>query len=153
MKWLKEKIGIHNITDMWALVWQFIKFGVVGLSNTAVSMGIYYIFLWISEDLYMVGSILGTILSIANAFIWNDLFVFTGNPKDMKSVLNRLVRTYISYGGTSILSNVLLWAEVTFFAVSKLIAPVVNLLITIPLNFMINKFWTFKPSKNRIGDK
>lgn len=47
---------------------QFIKFGLVGVSNTAVSMAVYYIFLWIDPGLYMVGSILGTILSIANAF-------------------------------------------------------------------------------------
>ena len=36
------------------------------------------------------------------------------------------------------------WIEVTFFAVSKSIAPIVNLLVTIPLNFIINKLWTFK---------
>lgn len=143
MKWLFEKLGVHNKQEFWELFWQFLKFGLVGLSNTAVSMGIYYLFLWIDEDLYMLGSVLGTILSIANAFIWNDLFVFTGNARDFRSVLNRLVRTYVSYGGTSILSNVLLWLEVAFFGVNKSIAPIVNLLITIPLNFLINKFWTF----------
>lgn len=147
MKWLFEQLGVHNKQEFWELFWQFLKFGLVGLSNTAVSMGIYYLFLWIDEDLYMLGSVLGTILSIANAFIWNDLFVFTGNARDFRSVLNRLVRTYVSYGGTSILSNVLLWLEVAFFGVNKSIAPIVNLLITIPLNFLINKFWTFKDQK------
>ena len=123
---------------------QFVKFGLVGVSNTAVSMAVYYIFLWISPDLYMVGSILGTILSIANAFFWNDKFVFTGNANDWRSKLKRLGKTYVSYGGTSVLSNVLLWIEVAFFSVSKSIAPIVNLLVTIPLNFVINKLWTFK---------
>lgn len=144
MKWLMEKFGVHSASDFWKLVWQFIKFGIVGVSNTLVSMAVYYLFLWIDEDLYMIGSILGTIISIANAFIWNDLFVFTGNPKDFKSVMIRLGKTYVSYGGTSLLSNILLWLEVTFFCVSKVWAPVVNLLITIPLNYLINKFWTFK---------
>ena len=116
----------------------------LAVSNTAVSMAVYYIFLWISPDLYMVGSVLGTILSIANAFFWNDKFVFTGNANDWCSKLKRLGKTYVSYGGTSILSNVLLWIEVTFFSVSKTIAPIVNLLVTIPLNFIINKLWTFK---------
>lgn len=147
MKWLKDRFSIHSRSDLWALFWQFFKFGLVGLSNTAVSMGIYYLFLWINEDLYMLGSILGTILSIANAFIWNDLFVFTGNPRDFRSILNRLIRTYVSYGGTSILSNFLLWLEVAFFGISKSIAPIVNLLITIPLNFVINKVWIFSQAK------
>ena len=144
MKWLMNKLGVHNASDFWKLVWQFIKFGMVGVSNTLVSMAVYYLFLWIDEDLYMVGSILGTIVSIANAFIWNDLFVFTGNSKDFKSVMTRLGKTYVSYGGTSLLSNGLLWLEVALFNVGKVWAPVVNLLITIPLNYLINKFWTFK---------
>lgn len=144
MKWLMDKFGVHSASDFRKLVWQFVKFGLVGVSNTVVSMAIYYLFLWIDEDLYMVGSVLGTIISIANAFIWNDLFVFTGNPKDFKSVMLRLGKTYVSYGGTSLLSNVLLWLEVALFDVSKVWAPVVNLLITIPLNYLINKFWTFK---------
>lgn len=141
---LLKKIGVHNGREFWMLFWQFAKFGLVGISNTAVSMGIYYLFLWIDDDLYMLGSILGTIISIANAFIWNDLFVFTGNPKDFRSVMARLGKTYVSYGGTSLLSNLLLWLEVALLHVSKVYAPIVNLLITIPLNFLINKFWTFK---------
>ena len=146
-KRLLAKLGVTDRASFWTLFWQFFKFGLVGLSNTAVSMGIYYIFLWIDPELYMVGSVIGTILSIANAFIWNDLFVFTGNSRDFKSVMKRLGKTYVSYGGTSILSNVLLWLEVTFLHVSKEIAPVVNLLITIPLNFVINKLWTFHKEK------
>lgn len=144
MKWIFAKLGIQNQKEFGILLLQFFKFGLVGLSNTAVSMVVYYMFLWINSDLYMAGSVLGTILSIANAFFWNDRFVFTGNQNDWKSKLKRLGKTYVSYGGTSILSNVLLWIEVTVFSVSKMIAPVVNLLVTIPLNFMINKFWTFK---------
>lgn len=144
MKNIMKKLGVENKDDLRQLIIQFVKFGLVGVSNTVVSMAIYYLLLWIDESLYMVGSILGTILSILNAFIWNDLFVFTGNPKDFKSVMFRLGKTYISYGGTSLLSNILLWLEVTLMGVSKVYAPIVNLLITIPLNYLINKFWTFK---------
>ena len=92
----------------------------------------------------MLGSLVGTVVSIANAFIWNDRFVFKGQENDWKNRLKRLGKTYVSYGGTSLLSVLLLWIEVQLFGVSKVIAPVVNLLITIPLNFLINKFWTFR---------
>ena len=124
--------------------WEFIRFGVVGLSNTAISMGIYYLFFFLDPDLYMVGSVLGTVLSIANAFFWNNRFVFKTNTRDLKNTIMRLGKTYISYGGTSLLSTGLLWAEVEVFHLSKVVAPIVNLLITIPLNFIINKFWTFR---------
>ena len=123
---------------------QFIKFGLVGVSNTLVSMACYYVVLFINEKWYMIGSILGTVLSIANAFYWNDKYVFKNSNNDKKSKLKRLGKTYISYGGTSILSNLLLYLEVSIFAINKTIAPIVNLIITIPLNFIINKIWTFK---------
>lgn len=143
VKSLMKKLGAESKEDLRPLIVQFIKFGLVGVSNTAVSMAVYYLFLWVDEDLYMVGSIMGTILSILNAFIWNDRFVFTGNDRDFRSTMIRLGKTYVSYGGTSLLSTVLLWLEVTLLHVSKVYAPIVNLLITIPLNYLINKFWTF----------
>lgn len=136
--------GAKNKEEFNKLLRQFIKFGLVGVSNTVVSMAVYYIVLFFDPELYMMGSILGTIVSIANAFYWNDKFVFTGNANDWRSKLKRLGKTYVSYGGTSILSNVLLWVEVTFFSVSRGVAPIVNLFVTIPLNFVINKLWTFR---------
>lgn len=122
---------------------QFIKFCFVGVSNTLVAWACYYLFLWIDEDLYIVGSVVGGMVSIANAFYWNDQFVFKSNNNDWRSKLKRLGKTYISYGGTSLFGLLLLWVEVRFLGVSKLIAPPLNLIITIPLNFMLNKNWTF----------
>jgi len=141
---LFHRLGANNRREQKALVIQFVKFGLVGVSNTLVSWICYYIILWIDDNLYMLGSLVGTVVSIANAFIWNDRFVFKGQENDWKNRLKRLGKTYVSYGGTSLLSVLLLWIEVQLFGVSKVIAPVVNLLITIPLNFLINKFWTFR---------
>ena len=138
-----RRLEAESRTDRKKLLAQFIKFGLVGLSNTLVSWICYYVFLWINDDLYMLGSLVGTVVSIANAFFWNDRFVFSGGEKTWQSKMKRLGKTYISYGGTSLLSIVLLWLEVQL-GVSKVIAPVVNLIITIPLNFVINKLWAFK---------
>lgn len=140
------KMGAADKNARIALVKQFIKFGLVGVSNTLVAWACYYLFLWIDEDLFMVGSIVGAVVSIANAFFWNDRFVFKGNENDWRSKLKRLAKTYVSYGGTSLLSTFLLWLEVQL-SVSKVIAPIVNLIITIPLNFIINKLWTFRGNR------
>ena len=146
---LFQKLGANTKEERKDLILQFIKFGLVGVSNTLVSWACYYLFLWIDDRLYLVGSIVGTIVSIANAFFWNDRYVFKGGEQDWKSRLKRLGKTYISYGGTSLLSIVLLWLEVELFGVSKAIAPIVNLIITIPLNFLINKYWTFGSTKEK----
>ena len=141
---LFRRLGANDRIEQKALIIQFVKFGLVGIPNTVVSWICYYVILWIDDDLYMLGSLVGTVVSIANAFFWNDRFVFKGKEDDLKSRLKRLGKTYVSYGGTSLLSMLLLWIEVQLFGVNKVIAPVVNLLITIPLNFLINKFWTFR---------
>ena len=116
----------------------------VGTSNTLISWAVYYLFLWIDDKLYLVGSVVGGVVSIANSFFWNDRFVFSGGSNDLKSKLKRLGKTYVSYGGTSLLGIALLWIEVNLIGVPKVIAPVVNLFITVPLNFIINKLWAFK---------
>jgi len=126
---------------------QFFKFGIVGIGNTIVSMAAYYIVLCYNPDLYMLGSILGAILSIFHAFLWSNFYVFPQKNQTIKSFLFSLIKCYISYGGTSLLSNVLLWFEVSFCSLSKIYAPIVNLFITIPLNFLLNKIWVFGRSK------
>lgn len=141
MGWIYLLNGFEDKKD--EIILQFIKFGLVGVSNTLVAWICYYFFLWFDEDLYMVGSVIGTVVSIANAFFWNDKFVFKSDNNDWRSKLKRLGKTYVSYGGTSLLGILLLWIEVRFLGISKVIAPPVNLLITIPLNFLMNKYWTF----------
>ncbi len=144
-----KQIREQNWTEYRGLLLQFLKFGIVGVSNTAVSLGVYYFFLWINPDLYLFGSVCGGIISIANAFIWNDRFVFKGNDNDWKSRLKRLWRTYISYGGTSLLGLAILWLEVDVLKIGKAIAPLIGLVITVPLNFAINKLWTFRKSEQK----
>ena len=144
---LFQKLGANSSAERKALIIQFVKFGLVGLSNTLVSWICYYLVLWVDDDLYLLGSVVGAVVSIANAFFWNDRFVFKGTENDWRSKLKRLGKTYVSYGGTSLLDMLLLWMEVRFFNVDKVIAPIVNLIITIPLNFLINKYWTFRRKK------
>jgi len=142
---MKKMLALFNKINFYKSgIWQFVKFSLVGISNTGVYLLIYYLFIWLNSDWYMVGSILGTVLSIANAFILNDRFVFTDHQDNWQSRFKRLLKTYISYGSTSIISNVLLWLEVAFLHISRGLAPIANLIITIPLNFVINKYWTFK---------
>ncbi len=143
------KLGADTPEERRALILQFVKFGLVGVSNTLVSWACYYLFLFIDERLYLVGSVVGTVVSIANVFFWNDRFVFRSEERDLKSTLKRLGKTYVSYGGTSLLGTAILWAEVNLLGISKTLAPIIGLVITIPLNFLINKFWTFGKRKGQ----
>ncbi len=130
------------------LIYQFIKFGIVGLSNTIVSMSIYYLFIYINTEYYLWGSFIGWVISVLNAFYWGNKFVFNDKENKQKKIIILLLKSYVTYGSTFLLTQILLYLEISVWGMSEWIAPIVNLLITIPLNFIINKFWTFK----KIGD-
>lgn len=118
---------------------QFIKFGIVGLSNTAIGLGTYYLFLWLGCH-YMLANILSWIISVFNAFYWNSRYVFQSSSSWLKALL----RTYVSYGVSFLIGAGALYVLVEFAKVSDVIAPLLVLVLTIPLNFIMNKFWTFK---------
>ena len=131
---------------------QFIKFGIVGVSNTLVSFAVYYIFIWIDPKLYLIGSALGWVVSVANAFYWNNKYVFKGGRSDRRSLLKRLGKTYVSYGATFLLTMALLYLEVDRLHWPEALCPPLNLLITIPLNFLLNRFWAFQKQKGWNAD-
>ncbi len=124
-------------------LWQFVKFGIVGVSNTLISLAIYYIVIFINGDYYLLGNFLGWVVSVFNAFYWGNKVVFKEN-KENRSYIKSLLKSYTTYGATFILTHFLMYLQVEIWSISEIIAPIINLIITIPLNYIINKFWTFK---------
>ncbi|MDD5884046.1 MAG: GtrA family protein [Firmicutes bacterium] len=128
--------------DNWEeMLVQFVKFGIIGASNTIISTAVYYLFVLISPGLYFVGNVVGWIVSVFNSFFWNNRYVFT---KSKYSWGQKLLRTYLAYGGGFIVGSTTLVLLVSVLGVSEWLAPWINLVITIPLNFVLNKFWAFK---------
>lgn len=131
-------------------VMQFIKFGIVGLSNTVISYVIYLVSLLTFEKTdifhntdYLVSQVIAFVLSVLWSFYWNRKFVFKAD--EQVSWLKALIKTYISYAFTGLFLNSILsilWVDI--LNMSKLIAPIINLIVSVPLNFILNKFWAFK---------
>ncbi len=136
---LKEKLNGTSIR-------QFIKFGLVGVSNSLVSLAIYYLFIFINPNLYIVGNTVGYFVSILNAYFWNNKFVFT---KKEETPMRSFVKTFASYGITFVIQTALLYIMVDILKISDIIAPLINILITLPINFLLNKLWAFKDKGNK----
>lgn len=132
---------------------EFVKFGIVGVSNTFIgyfiNVGVLLIMrpLDVSWD-YFVGNVVSFILSVLWSFYWNNKYVFTLGEGEERSIWKALLKTYISYGFSGlILSNVLSWLWVSVLGISKFIAPLLNLIVSVPVNFVMNKLWAFKKNK------
>lgn len=143
-----EKLHIKVSEQKIETLAQFIKFGVVGLSNTLLSYAIYLLTLLILSPLklswdYFVASVLSFVLSVLWSYFWNNRFVFKQDSKK-RSFWKSLFKTYLSYAFTGIvLGNILLYVWVALLGIPKTLAPLLSLVITVPLNFLLNKYWAF----------
>ena len=132
--------------NLWQLAVQFVKFGFVGISNTLISLAVYYVGLAVGLH-YAAANAAGFILGTINAYFWNNRYVFKKTEGEVRSTGKSIVRVFISYGFTLALSTVLLALWVDGLHISDKIAPIINLLVTIPLNFVLNKFWAIRGEK------
>ena len=130
---------------------QFVKFGIVGVSNTLVSylLNLLCLFALAKYDVtydYVIANTVAFVLSVLWSFYWNERFVFTEKQEDYRSNrLVRLLKMYLSYGFTGIiLNNVLSYVWISVLGISKVVAPLINSAVGVPINYVINKKWTFE---------
>lgn len=132
----KKKVWFQSLV-------QFIKFGIVGLSNTLISYVVYLVGVWLGIH-YLLASVLGFVISVLNSFYWNNKYVFQQGDEERNLWLT-LVKTFMAYAATGlVLANILLYIWVDVLGISEYLGPVINLVITVPLNFVINKLWAFR---------
>ncbi len=130
---------------------QFVKFAVVGFSNVMVSYFFYLIFFGLFQiaDIlpnvdYLIAQLIGYVLSIFWSFYWNRKYVFA---QSADSVLwyQALIKSFVAYSFTGVfLNSILSFLWVELMGMSKVIAPIINLVINVPINFVMNKFWAFR---------
>ena len=124
--------------------YQFVKFGIVGLSNTFIGYVVYTICVWLGMH-YLLANVVGFLVSVLNAFYWSDRFVFRKGSNEQRGLWTSFLKTVLAYASTGILLNsILLWLFIDELNLSEYIAPLIILLITVPTNFILNKYWSFK---------
>ena len=149
-------------------VWQFIMFCIVGASNTIISIAIYSIIVFGGGN-YVLANLAGFIVSVLNAYYWSSRYVFKEDINAEKRVWWKvLFKTYVAYFWGFIVSTLLLilWVDVVVISrfmepladcfmklgwekldaamLAKLLASFINLLVTIPMNYVINKYWAYR---------
>lgn len=122
---------------------QFIKFGIVGFSNTLISYLLYVFCIYIGLH-YILANAIGFFVSVLNAYYWSNLYVFSVEKGKKRNHLTALVKTYVTYGVSElIIASFLLWLYIDYWHISEYIAQLLCLILTVPMNFLINKYWSF----------
>ena len=119
---------------------KFADFCLVGALSAIVSLACYYLIVLINRRLYLLGYSLGFVVSVLNSYFWNSNFVF----KQKDDMTKTIAKTYASYGFTFFRGNAMLYLMVDILKISELIAPLIQILVTTPVNYLINKKWVYR---------
>jgi putative flippase GtrA len=151
-------------------LWQFIKFGLVGVSNTVVSLSVYMICCHVIGTNVHIANAMGFVISVSWAYFMQSRFVFKEDETKEKRVWwKALIKTYVAYSFTGLFLTELLlifWLNIVNLSqyitplamwlktninltmsnvkLAETIVPFMNMVVTIPINFCVNKFWAYR---------
>ena len=140
---------VSDLLKRYPWIVQFVKFGLVGVSNLVVYYIVYRILLHFGCH-YIVANGIGFVVSVLNSYLWNSIFVFKTSDGADRSGTATLVKTFIAYALTGlVLQSLLLHVLIDMLHISEKVAPLLTVCVTTPLNFLLNKFWTYREKDRR----
>ena len=122
---------------------KFIKFVCVGISNTIISLVIYYLLNAIGFN-YIISMGCGYVISSITGYLLNKHWVF-----EKKSEEKSIFRYYVVYFLALFLNLSLMNFFVEIIGFSKDFAPLPTIFITTIFNYLFSNFWVF--NKNKIS--
>ena len=128
---------------------QVILFAGIGFSSALVNLGVYNLVLWFLQTLglfsgfdFLIAQFFGFVISVAWAFVLNRRFVFRAPAAPWKE---SLIKVYVVYSVTGIgLSSLLSLLWIRVFGIPKEVVTLINDTLCFPVNFLLNKYWSFR---------
>jgi putative flippase GtrA len=122
------------------LVAQFAKFGVVGVSNTLITYGVFTLLEEVFGVWYIAASGIGFAVGATNGFLLNRSWTFRGHGEGSGAA----VRWFIVQGCGLLLDLALIAGFVEIGKLNKLIAQAFATMIVVVITFFVNRRWTFR---------
>ncbi len=119
---------------------QFVKFGIVGVSNTLITFAVYTLLLKVFGVWYLAASAIGFIVGATNGFLWNRRWTFREHVGDALTP----VRWFVVQGCGLALNLGLVYVFVHDAALDKLLAQACATAVVTVLTFFANRAWTFR---------
>ena len=119
---------------------QFIKFGLVGVSNTLLTFLVYTLLLKVFDVWYLAASGIGFAVGAVNGFLLNHSWTFRGHAGGSLAALRWCV-----VQGCGLLVNLgVVYLMVEEVGADKLVGQAVATVIVVVLTFFANRAWTFR---------
>jgi putative flippase GtrA len=145
----RPTVSADNGGRMLGLI-QFIKFGLVGVMNTAVDFLVFALLTWVGVQ-YLVAQVFSYSAGTVNSYVVNKLWTFGGktasgteNPKAGRVDKGEFTRFVLVNIGTLLLSIALLYVLKTSLGLHPLIAKIGVTAVTVVVNYIGSKLWVFR---------
>jgi putative flippase GtrA len=125
---------------------QFIKFGIVGVSNTLLTFAVYTLLLKVFGVFYLAASAVGFVVGATNGFILNRRWTFAEHVGDSLTP----VRWAIVQGAGLGINELLLYLFVDGAHLDKLLAQAFATAVVTVTTFFVNRSWTFRSAAGTI---
>jgi putative flippase GtrA len=119
---------------------QFVKFGIVGVSNTLITFLVYTLLLKGFGVWYIAASAIGFIVGAVNGFLLNRRWTFAGHVGDAYPPLRWAI---VQSGGLAINLG-LLYVFVHDAGIDKLLSQAFATVVVTITTFFVNRAWTFR---------
>ncbi|MFH1257795.1 MAG: GtrA family protein [Candidatus Micrarchaeota archaeon] len=121
----------------------FIKFLLVGVSATFLTLGLLYLFTEYFQIYYVISGLLASQLSIFWSFIWHDNWTWAKRRKQ-KGLVPRFMAFEGIYVSSIIANNALLYLFTEFLKTQYLLSMGMAIGITFTYNYVMHSRITFK---------
>jgi putative flippase GtrA len=119
---------------------QFVKFGIVGISNTLLTLIVYTLLLKVFGVWYLAASAIGFAVGAVNGFLLNRRWTFRGHVGDALTPVRWGVVQTCGLG----INEGLLFLFVHDARIDKLIAQLCATAVVTVTTFIANRAWTFR---------
>jgi putative flippase GtrA len=123
---------------------QFVKFGIVGVSNTLLSLAIYAVLLKVFGVWYLAASAIGFTVGAVNGFVLNRRWTFEGHVGDALTP----VRWGVVQGCGLLLNLGLVALCVEVADTDKLVGQALATAVVVVVTFAANRAWTFRGARH-----
>lgn len=122
------------------VVEQFLKFGVVGVSNTLLTFVVFTILVKVFGLWYVAASALGFVVGACNGFLLNRSWTFKGHNGGSSAAVRWTV-----VQGCGLLADLgLIYLFVDGAGLPKLVGQAFAIALVVGATFFVNRTWTFR---------
>ncbi len=123
-----------------AVLVQFVKFGIVGISNTLITFAVYTVLLKVFGVWYIAASAIGFVVGATNGFLLNRRWTFADHVGDAYTPVRWAVVQTAGLG----LNLGSLYLLVHDAGLDELVAQAIATILVTVSTFLVNRAWTFR---------